>query len=457
MEPAAPTPRPLRTLLPAAIDFQSDARRIDDRRPPWLAGATLYTLVAVIFAALVWASLAKVDRIVVAPGKLVTTAQTIVAQPLETSVVRALNAKVGDIVHKGEPLATLDPTFTEADAAQLRDKVESLDPQIEREQDELDGRPYAPAEFNQEARLQLAIYTKSMEEYQAKIDSFDQQIRQIEAQITTKKEDRDALQLRFAVASELENMRAYLMQREVGSKINYLDAKAQRMQVEREMRLAQNERLELEQNLKRVQADKAAYLANFRQKLAEELVSARRDRDAAAKQLDKATRRNAVTILTAPADAVVLEVAQRSVGSVMKEAEPLYTLVPLDSPLEAEVRVDDRDIGQVATGQPAKLKLAAWPFQKHGTLPGELRTVSESSFGPETAKDNDKDKESQPQQPYYKARVVVTSTALRDVPDNFRLIPGMAVTAEIKVGKRTVLSYLMYPLLRGLDESLREP
>ena len=81
MEPAAPTPRPLRTLLPAAIDFQSDARRIDDRRPPWLAGATLYTLVAVIFAALVWASLAKVDRIVVAPGKLVTTAQTIVAQP----------------------------------------------------------------------------------------------------------------------------------------------------------------------------------------------------------------------------------------------------------------------------------------------------------------------------------------------------------------------------------------
>src|SRR5262249_35977053 len=154
-------------------------------------------------AALTWASLAKVDRIVVAPGKLVTTAQTIVAQPLETSVVRALNAKVGDIVHKGEPLATLDPTFTEADAAQLRDKVESLDPQIDRLQDELDGHPYTPVELNQEARLQLAIYTKSMEEYQAKIDSFDQQIRQIEAQITTKKEDRDALQPRFAVASEL--------------------------------------------------------------------------------------------------------------------------------------------------------------------------------------------------------------------------------------------------------------
>src|SRR5207245_3139162 len=121
------------------------------------------------------------------------------------------------------------------------------------------------------------------------------------------------------------------------------DAKGQRLQVDREMQLAVNNRLELEEELERYKAEKAGYLAEFRQKTAEELVQARRDHDAAVKQLEKAARRNDVTVLTAPADAIVLEVAQRSVGSVMKEAEALYTLVPLDSPLEAEVSVEGLD------------------------------------------------------------------------------------------------------------------
>jgi HlyD family secretion protein len=438
------------TLLPAAIDFQSDARKIDERRPPWVARATLYVLVAVIVIAGVWASVAKVDRIVVAPGKLVTTASTIVVQPLETSVVRSLNARVGDIVRQGDALATLDPTFSEADAGQLRGKIKSLAAQIDRLESELDDRAYEPKLLDDETRLQSTIWTRRAEQNKAKLASYNQQIRHVEAEMATKNADRAALEVRLAVAKELEAMRNFLMQKEIGSKVNYLDAKGQRLQVEREMQLATNNRTELEEELERVKAEKAGYLAEFREKSAEELVQARRDHDAAAKQLDKAERRNAVTVLTAPADSIVLEVAQRSVGSVMKEAEPLYTLVPLDSPLEAEVSVEGLDVGQVENGAEARLKLEAWPFQKHGTLSGHVRTVSDDTFTPDPKKDGQ-------QRPYYKARVEVTATDLRDVPRNFHLIPGMAVTAEIKAGERTILSYFLYPLLRGLDESIREP
>jgi hemolysin D len=438
------------TLLPAAIDFQSDARKIDERRPPWVARATLYVLVAVIIIAGIWASVAKVDRIVVAPGKLVTTASTIMAQPLETSVVRSLHARVGDIVRKGDALATLDPTFSEADAGQLRIKIKSLAAQIDRLESELDDRPYEPKIHDDEARLQSTIWTRRTEQNKAKLASYNQQIRHVEAEMATKNADRAALEVRLGVAKELESMRAFLMQREIGSKVNYLDSKGQRLQVEREMQLATNNLAELEQELERFKAEKAAYLAEFLQKAAEELVQARRDHDAAAKQLEKAVRRNDVTVLTAPEDAIVLEVAQRSVGSVMKEAEPLYTLVPLDSPLEAEVSVEGLDVGHVETGAEARLKLEAWPFQKHGTLTGRVRTVSDDTFTPDPKKDGQ-------QRPYYKARVEVTATDLRDVPRSFRLIPGMAVTAEIKAGERTILSYFLYPLLRGLDESIREP
>jgi hemolysin D len=438
------------TLLPAVIDFQSDARKIDERRPPWVARATLYVLVTVIIIAGIWAAMAKVDRIVVAPGKLVTTASTIVVQPLETSTVRSLHASVGDVVRKGDVLATLDPTFSEADAGQLRGKVKSLAAQIERLESELDDRPYEPQILDDEARLQTTIWTRRIEQNKAKLASYNQQIRHVEAEMATKSADRAALEVRLGVAKDLETMRDYLMQKQLGSKVNYLDAKSQRLQVEREILLAVNNMTELEEEMERFKAEKAAYLAEFRQKTAEELVQVRRDHDAAVKQLDKATRRNSVTLLAAPGDAIVLEVAQRSVGSVLKEAEALYTLVPLDSPLEAEVSVEGLDVGNVETGAEARLKLEAWPFQKHGTLSGKVRTVSNDTFTPDPKKDGQ-------QRPYYKARVEVTVTDLRDVPRSFRLIPGMAVTAEIKAGERTILSYLLYPILRGLDESIREP
>jgi HlyD family secretion protein len=439
------------SLLSAAVDFQSDARKIDERRPPWVTRVTLYVLVAVTIVAVAWAALAKVDRIVVAPGKLVTTASTIVVQPLETSVVRSLNARVGDIVHKGDSLATLDPTFSEADAGQLRGKIKSLAAQIERLESELDDRSYEVKIVDDDTRLQLTIWTRRIEQNKAKLASFDQQIRHVEAEIATKNADKAALGVRLEVAKDLEGLRTYLMQKEVGSKVNYLDSKSQRLQVEREMQLAANNVAELAQERERVQAEKAAWLAEFRQKAAEELVQARREHDASTKQLEKATRRTDVTMLTAPEDAIVLDVAQRSVGSVMKEAEPLYTLVPLGSPLEAEVSVEGFDVGQAETGADVRLKLEAWPFQKHGTLSGKVRTVSDDSFMPDPKKDP------QQQRPYYKARIEVTSTDLRNVPQSFRLIPGMAVTAEIKAGERTILSYFLYPLMRGLDESIREP
>src|SRR5439155_10021710 len=155
---------------------------------------TLYVLVAVIVIAVTFGSIAKVDRIVVAPGKLVTTASTIVVQPLETSTVRSLHARVGDIVRKGDALATLDPTFSEADAGQLRGKAESLAAQIERLGSELDDRPYKPQSLNDEARLQSTIWIRSIEQNIAKLASYNQQIRHVEAEMATKSGDRAALE-----------------------------------------------------------------------------------------------------------------------------------------------------------------------------------------------------------------------------------------------------------------------
>ncbi len=176
---------------------------------------------------------------------------------------------------------------------------------------------------------------------------------------------------------------------------------------------------------------------------------------AAAEELKKAELRRDMIVLSAPADTVVLDIAQRSIGSVVREAEPLFTLVPLNVPLEAEVSIASKDIGQLGTDEPARIKFDAFPFQKHGTASGTLRTISRDSFASNARDGKGNPDGSAP--PVYRARIRLVDTTLRSIPDTFRRLPGMTLTAEIEIGRRTVLSYFLYPLVRGLDESLREP
>jgi HlyD family secretion protein len=199
-------------------------------------------------------------------------------------------------------------------------------------------------------------------------------------------------------------------------------------------------------------ADRQAFIEDFRRATMEKLVEARGLRDTAREELKKMELRRARVALTAPEDAVVLDLAQRSIGSVVREAEPIVTLVPLDAPLEAEVSISTRDIGRVAAGDEARIKFDAFPFQKFGTADGTLSTISHDVLPA-----NENDTSGVPNPPVFKARIPLGATMLRGMREPVRLLPGMTVIAEVKVGRRRVISYFLYPLLRGLDESIREP
>src|SRR3954447_24028602 len=129
---------------PAVVaEFQSDAIEVEERTPPRFARLTLYCVLALIVAAVSWATLSQVDMIVTAQGKLITTRPNLVVQPLETSVIREIHVKAGDRVNKGDLLATLDPTFSQADLDQLRNRVAAFDASIDRLKAELGGFEYA--------------------------------------------------------------------------------------------------------------------------------------------------------------------------------------------------------------------------------------------------------------------------------------------------------------------------
>src|SRR5215475_1497212 len=124
--------RPAVHRSPVITEFQSDAIEVENRTPPFVARATLYCILALIAVAVTWASVSQVDMIVTAQGKLITTRPNLVVQPLETSVIRDIHVKAGDRVNKGDLLATLDPTFSQADLDQLRNRVAAFDASINR-------------------------------------------------------------------------------------------------------------------------------------------------------------------------------------------------------------------------------------------------------------------------------------------------------------------------------------
>ncbi|BCH27585.1 HlyD family type I secretion periplasmic adaptor subunit [Mesorhizobium sp. L-8-3] len=439
---------------PVIAEFQSDAVELEERVPPRIARLTLYGVTALIGAAVLWASLSSIDEVVVAPGKLITTEPTIVLQPLETSIIRSIDVAAGDVVHAGQTLATLDATFSQSDVDQQRAKFAALDAQVKRLEAELAGRDYATvAGSTPDEQLQLQLFEQRRAFRIAQLDNFDQQMAAQNAAIAAGKDQAAILDRRRDGLVQIEEARETLYKQETGSLLNLLSSRDARLDVEASIAQLRGKETEATYALAKLEADRRAFIEDFRRATSEQLVERRNERDAAGEELKKMELRRNMVALTAPADAVVLDMAQRSVGSVVREAEPIVTLVPLDVPLEAEVSVNARDIGRIEVDEPARIKFDAYPFQKYGTASGSIRTISQDAFAPDPKGGQTETAEL----PFFKARVLLGDKRLDGSGEEVRLLPGMAVTAEIKVGRRTVISYFLYPLIRGLDDSIREP
>jgi HlyD family secretion protein len=443
-----------RSFSPVIAEFQSDAVELEERAPPRIARMTLYCVTALIGSAVLWASVSSIDEVVIAPGKLVTTQPTIVLQPLETSIIRTIDVTAGEVVRAGQTLATLDATFSQADVDQLAAKFAALDAQVKRIEAELAGVDYSTtAGASSNELLQAQLFARRRAFYVAQIQNFQQQIAGQAATLAASKNQEAVLIDRRENLSRIESARERLYNKESGSLITLLGSRDARLDVESALSAVKGRADEAEHTYAKLEADRQAFIEDFRRALMEQLVDLRSQRDTAGEELKKMELRRNMVALTAPADAVVLDLAQRSVGSVVKEAEPIVTLVPLNVPLEAEVSINSRDIGRIATDKEARVKFDAYPFQKYGTASGKVRTVSRDTFTPsqQDAVAN------QSSSPFFKARILLADTRLGTTGDPIRLLPGMAVSAEIMVGRRTVMSYFLYPLLKGLDTAIREP
>lgn len=438
------------------VEFQPDAVEIEKRSVPGGARWTLYTVIALLISAVVWACWAKVDRIIVAQGTLITREPPVVIQPLASAMIREIRVKFGDIVRRGDVLATLDPTFSEADVSKLQLREDALLAAIARLTAERDLVEFVPGEqANPNAwSLELKVFQDRKSEFDAKMATFIAEREKFKVQQTNITSEIKSLEERIKILVQHYDLVNTLVDRKSESVLELWRARIEKLDAERALEKAHSDSEQLIRDIELNNKQEQQFVTEWRSKISADLLMAHRDRDEVFEELNKARRMVELVELHVPLDLpseeyVVLEIAERSPGSAPKPGESLFKLVPANAQLEAEIEILARDIGMVKLDNTARIKLDAFPYQKHGVLTGTITTISEGSF---------QKGEPPAVQSLYRARIQLGPLdQLKNMPSPNRLLPGMTAIAEIRVGDRRVIEYFLYPILRGLDSSIREP
>ena len=446
--------------LPAILEFQWPSTAIVNAPIPRSARGTVWVITSLVIVMTATMGLIPVDQVVTARGIAASKAPTILVQPLETAIVRSIDVREGQQVHAGDVLARLDPTFAAADLGALTAQVSSLEAEVTRLQAEAENKPFAYTGLDPDMSLQGAIYAHRRAEYTAKVEGYSRKFDELAAMISRSQLDAAGYRDRLGLAHTVEQMRSQLEARQVGSKLNTLAAMDNRAEMARALANAQQTAEGAQRNLAAMVAERDAYIQGWHADVSQKLSEATRKLSDAHEQLNKAKLRRELVELRAEADATVQSVAKVSVGSVMQSGQQLITLVPADAPLEIEANIFGRDNGFVHVGNPVAIKFDTFPYSQYGMGEGTVRTVSPDSFNAQEEARNPTSAAPLPQtntEPFYRARIAIDELGLHNVPGGFHVIPGMPVTADIKVGKRTVLSYLLGRIMPVAQEGMREP
>ena len=453
-------------------EFQSDAVEIEKRSVPFGARLTLYTVAGLLLAFVLWANWAQVDRIVTASGKLITTEPAVVIDTKLPSPIKSINARFGDKVSAGFVIATLDPTFSDADLKQLNSQKNALAAAIARLSAERDGSDFDLGAFSTDHDwlMQNQVFLERKKEYVASLNKFEAENSKLAVQLESSEEEIESGLMAYKKFREYEEVIKKLVRTGSKPKSDIMNRELQSEEAKMNYLSSKNRRRELLKSVETLRAERESFAASWRTETVSELVKVRENLASVEQELSKANKSNEFVELVVPEDLpykefVVLEVAEKSVGSIMQTGEPLFKLIPIGVPMEVEVEVQGKDValiakatseeiaaGELPKGSDVRIKLSSFPYQKHGTLDGAVRTISEGSFEKQLPGGASSGVTT------YKARVkILDPEQLERVPKNFRLMPGMTATAEIKVGKRKVIEYLLNPLFRYMDEAIREP
>jgi HlyD family secretion protein len=446
--------------LPVILEFQWPSTAIANAPIPRSARGMTYMIGAAFATMVALMAMIPVDQVITATGIVVAASPTLLVQPLDTSIVRSIEVKDGQRVKAGQVLALLDPTLAAADQGALTARVASLSAEVERWQAEVHGTPFPYSGGDADRSLQAAIYAHRQAEFELKLENYRHKIDELRAVASRGEAETAGYRERLGVAKNIEGMRSQLEAMNVGSRLNTLVATDNRAEMARSLAASLQTAEAARRDLAAMSAERDGFVQNWRADVAQKLSETGRLLSDAREQLKKAKLHSEMVELRATRDATVMTIAKVSPGSVMQSGQQFITLVPDDAQLEIEAQVPGRDSGFVQLGNPAVVKFDTFPFTQYGDAKGKVRTLSPSSFNPQDELRNPTTAvpvSAANGEPFYRARVTLDEIDLHDLPTDFRMVPGMPVKTDIKIGQRTIMSYFLSQMLAITKEGMREP
>lgn len=441
---------------------EPEAIWLETRKVPIPAYTVLWLLIILLLAAGIWATFAQVDQTVVAEGKLVTTRPNITLKPLENSLVDKILVKPGQRVQAGEELITFDTTINLSKIEQQQSlfdskRAEILRLEAERQQASSFSIPQDLKE-HETAQQQVLIFDARRHYYEGKIRYYEQYMARYKKMADSLEESLSMYKERQTSMLRIEKMYQDLAEKKSVPLKDALEVQMQRLANEIEIENQRANLVSYRQSILQAEAERDVFIAEWQQGVSKDLVEAQREllgHEDALKMYTLLYQQNA---LKSPCEAIVHEVAPYQDGSGVREAEALITLVPIDVPLEAEIDIQPLDIGRIRLGDLVRIKLDAFPFQQHGTLTGRVLNISADTHESKSNFDQSDlaTTATGGSRPQFRARLGL-SGHLTGVNDSYWQLAGMKLRAEVKVGERSVIQYILNPFLKSLDESIREP
>ena len=443
------------TLLPRIDDseFMSEtsaaAMRAAHPRAHWILLASL----AFVVVALVWAGMAEIDEITVGQGQVIPSSKVQIVQNLEGGIVAEILAEPGQVVNRGQPLMRIDDTRFPSSYREGEAKDSALRTRIARLEAEASLRPFAPppdlVRDNPElVQQERELFESRGRDFAAGLAVLQRQAEQRKQELAeTQARDTQLQQSYDFVLQELAMTRP-AAEKGVISKVELVRLERQANDLSGELEVARLRVPRLMAAEREVREKTEQYVAEFRSAASRELSEARANQSMVSASNVALVDRLARTIVRAPVAGTIKQVKVTTVGGVVQPGMDLIEIVPLDDTLLVEARVRPRDIAFLRPGLDAMVKLSAYDFSIYGGLAGRVEHISADAIVD--------DRPGVTPESYYLVRVRTSQGSHGAGKGKLRVIPGMQATVDIRTGRRTVLQYLLKPMLRAKENALRE-
>ncbi|TNF92096.1 MAG: HlyD family type I secretion periplasmic adaptor subunit [Gammaproteobacteria bacterium] len=429
-------------FLPAALEI------VETPSSP-LGRKILWSIISFFLIAVTWSMIGEVDIVAVAQGKIIPSGRVKVIQPLETGVITVIHVKEDQLVTKGDVLIELDTTNTSADrdrllAEQNATQQDKLRLQtllgLLKEQITNDKEPIT----NDKSQLTNDRISAEWSEYTSQVMTIQNEIKQRESELTATHERINQLNGTIPLISERASSLKKLLRDKLVARTQWLEVEEERVEQVKERDIQKQVQQSIQSSIDALNEKEKSHKAKSRSQWLLALSETETQLSVYEKEIEKAEQRNVRHQLIAPVTGVIKQLAVHTIGGVVTPAQEMMQIVPNNEALQVEAWLENKDIGFVREGQTAEIKVDAFPFTKYGTIDGKISALSNDAIASEQAG------------LIYNAQVDMSQTSINVNGQPVKLSPGMSVTVEAITGKRRLIEYLMSPLLRYKDESVRE-